>query len=129
MKAAARTRTEWAKLVKELGESGARVPDFAARHGVNAKTLGWWQAWFRRQATTKGGAHSPARARPTPSARRDIRLVQVRSTAEHVPRAAQQRDEPDVTVDIGRARISIRRGVDADTLATVLLALGVERAR
>jgi hypothetical protein len=36
---------------------------------------------------------------------------------------------PDVVVEVGRVRVSVGRGVDAATLATVLAVLGVEGVR
>jgi hypothetical protein len=128
MKAASRSRTEWAKLVKKLGESDSSALDFATRHGVNARTLTWWRSWFRRQAASSAWA-TPLRRSPTSaSTDRGIRLVQV-ALSPRSPVSSWDGDVPDVTVDIGRARVSVRRGVDISTLAAVLAALGIEGAR
>lgn len=128
MKATARSRTEWAKLVKELGESDASALDFAMRHGVNARTLTWWRSWFQRQAASGARATPLRRSQTSASGERGIRLVQV-APAPKSPASSWDGDVPDVTVDIGRARVSVRRGVDVSTLATVLAALGIEVAR
>lgn len=129
MKAAARSGREWAKLVKELGESGARVVDFAKQRDLNPKTLAWWRSWLRRQAASKARATSLRRPLAPASADRGIRLVRVVPAAPSSPPTSSRGDVPDVTVDIGRARVSVPCGVDASTLATVLAALGFEAAR
>ena len=129
MKAAARSGGEWAKLVKELGESGARVVDFAKQRGLNARTLAWWRSRLRRQAASSARAASLRRPLTPASADCGIRLVRVVPAAPMSPPSSSRGDVADVTVDIGRARVSVRRGVDASTLATVLAALGIEAAQ
>ena len=42
----------WAELVSAHQQSGLSTERFAARHNVNAKTLGWWRLRLRREATT-----------------------------------------------------------------------------
>lgn len=123
-----RSRSEWLKLVKAFDSSGVRACDFASQRGVNAKTLRWWRAWFRREALTG----QTVRLRPprrTEEADPNIRLVQVVTTAPERSPAPAHCEVPDVTIDIGPARVSIRRGVDVSTLAAVLAALGVKGVR
>lgn len=38
----------WYPLVREIHESDLPVAVIARRHGVNAKTLGWWKLRFER---------------------------------------------------------------------------------
>ena len=44
----------WAELVSAHRQSGLSTERFAARHNVNAKTLGWWRLRLRREARTAG---------------------------------------------------------------------------
>lgn len=44
----------WAELVSAHRQSGLSTEQFAARHNVNAKTLGWWRLRLRREARTGG---------------------------------------------------------------------------
>jgi len=55
-----RARAEWALLVAELEECGDSIREFAARKGVNAKTLRWWRWRFRREAASVREPCSPA---------------------------------------------------------------------
>lgn len=43
MAAAARNREQWRELVEDLEQSGEPIGTFAARFGVNPRTLGWWR--------------------------------------------------------------------------------------
>jgi len=129
MKASTRSRAEWVRLVKELGESCARAVEFAALRGLNARTLAWWEHRLRREAAEASQRTTKRPGQATLAGGPAIRVVQVVSASVTCPPIPTAGDAPDVTVDIGRARVSVRRGVDAATLATVLAALGFEGAR
>ena len=47
--AVARLESKWRALVLAWESSGLRRDVFAAQHGVNAGTLGWWRTRIRRE--------------------------------------------------------------------------------
>lgn len=53
-------RSEWQGWVSALAESGQSVREFAASQGLNASTLAWWRAAFRRET---GSAETPTTPR------------------------------------------------------------------
>ncbi len=54
-----RRRSEWARLVRELERSGLPAAEFAARRGVNARTLVWWR-WRTRSEPVGTVASAPS---------------------------------------------------------------------
>lgn len=119
MKSRARSRAQWIELVKDLGESGDRTQEFAVRHGVNARTLAWWRSQLRRGTGTVAPRVSATHS--------DVRLLHVMPTRSD---ASTLHDEtPEVTIALGSARVLVRRGVDAATLATVIEVVARQVAR
>ena len=110
VKVAARSRAEWQRLVDELGHSGSGTVEFARRRGVNPKTLAWWRSHLRRDAEATGVV-------------RFLRVVRM----EPLPRATPE--QAAIVIELDNIRVSVHRGVDAATLATVLVALGGEHIR
>jgi len=131
-----RPRSEWQRLVKELAEAGTSPKDFAAKHGVNERTLVWWRAMLEREGTERAGrARSaprppvpsetpPAPSSDTPSSVRFARVGRVSESAA-APRVATSA----VRLWVGPVRISLESGFDRSTLAAVLKMLGVEGVR
>lgn len=46
-----RSRSEWEVLCSRFTASGLSAPAFAARAGVNPRTLVWWRSRLRRDGT------------------------------------------------------------------------------
>ena len=103
------TQAKWAARVREWRESGKRAEDFAAEREFEGSTL---QYWASRLKTEAAKAASPPIARVV---RRRARKP------DSVP------PEPELRIDIGSARIIVRRGFDADLLRQVATALGVAK--
>jgi hypothetical protein len=133
MHAQPRKRAEWLDLVVMLEESGTKAREFSAQRGLNAKTLEWWRARFRREGViaAKGPASRRLRARHHAAVQMSrVRLARVTVTSTTPPaEAVGAEDTPGVTLEVGRVRVLVRRGFHRATLASVLAVLGVEEAR
>ena len=103
------TAAVWEERVRAWRASGLSATDFARPEGYRGKTLSWWASELKRRERVKS------------SAAPKIRLARVR-----VVRRAQTRDEA-ISVVVGGAQISVRRGFDAALLREVVGALGAAR--
>lgn len=131
-----RPRAEWQRLVKELAEAGTSPKDFAAKHGVNVRTLVWWRAMFEREGAKRSahGGSSPGPSLPRsvpPAASLDapssVQFVRVDRGSKSS--AASKVATPAIRLSVGPVRISLESGFDRGTLAAVLQTLGVEGVR
>lgn len=59
------TARRWAPIVRAYEASGDSVPVYARAHGLNDRTLRWWQSYFRRVGLP---AQDSAPAPPAPPA-------------------------------------------------------------
>ena len=96
----------WQRHLQRWREGGQSVPDYCREHGLD---VGAMRYQIRR---------APAPAPATTA----IRLARVVRAAVPVEATA-----PAIVVEIGDARVRVERGVDAATLTTVFVALGVRR--
>lgn len=117
----------WAERVAAWQASGVSSYAFAEGRGFTAGGLRYWAHRLRREG---------ADARP----KRSVRLARVlRSAAPESsagsgamvsvrPTAASASDETPVVLEVGGARVAVRRGFDRVTLAAVLeVVAGLER--
>lgn len=104
------TKDTWQKRVKAWRASGQRSDDFCEGQGFSAALLRHW-AW-RLGMTRKRGEHLGA---VTPvSLARVVRTSAPERTHGH---------QEGISIEIGRARIEVRAGVDVATLAAVVAVL------
>ena len=104
------TEVTWAARVEAWGRSGRSATEFAAGKEFSASGLRYWKSRLRRRETTVG----------------DIRIARVVRTA---PDSEVAPAETPVVVELGPARIAVRRGFDVETLAAALPPGGALRAR
>ena len=133
MHAQTRKRAEWLELVGRLEESGTTAREFATERGLNAKTLEWWRARFRREGVIGFKASASRRRhgrRVVPAQISAVRLARVTVTSTTPQSEAVGAHEmPGVTLEVGRVRVLVPRGFHRATLASVLALLGIEEAR
>lgn len=122
----AKSRSEWAAVVKRLDESGTDVRAFAETEGVNARTLSWWRATFRREerAGARAARCSSVRAQRA-SDEAAVRFARVVVAPPPPTPALRSATAPGVRLEIGRVRIAVPDGFDRETLVAVLALLGV----
>lgn len=106
------TTGKWQKRVAQWRASGETAEMFSAREGFAASTLRGWSSKVGR-----------AREKAAPASVRMVQVVRVPSVAAAPPRPTAGA----VVVELldARARLTVEAGVDATTLQTVLVALGV----
>jgi len=97
------TEAKWAARVEEWRSSGVSATEFSAGKGFSASGLRYWKSRLRRS----GGR------------REDVRIARVVRAAH--PGGVV--DTP-IVVELGRARVGVRRGFDAEALRGVLQVLG-----
>lgn len=107
-------REKWVRQVEQLGRSGLRVGEFAAREGVNAQTLMWWR--WKLKAERREGQRGRVRREPEPDRRGSRRaLVKAPKQRESV------RSEPEP--DRGEAHDELAKApIDFVELVTPVLA-------
>ena len=100
----------WRKHIARWRDGGQAVPDYCREHGLDI-----------------GAMRYQIRRAPSPDAP-VIRLARV-ERVERVERVAPPRaaSEGAVVIEFGAVKIRVERGIDAETLATVLGALGMRR--
>ena len=96
------SRVAWERRVRRLERSGQSVAEFAAREGVNPRTLSFWK-W------KLGSAKLPSSTKRRPS----VDFVEV------MPKAVLERDAP-IEIVVERCRVRLDRRADEETLARVL---------
>jgi len=89
-------RSYWEKLVAEV-DAGMPVVNVARRHGVHARTLGWWRTQLRRAPSS-------------------VRLVPVNAPGVHVTGRH-------IEIAVRAAALRIEEGTDVDYVAAVVRAL------
>jgi hypothetical protein len=134
------TETKWAARVEEWRASGATAAVFCKGKEFAPGCLRYWSSRLRKRAaqgaevqaarvvraaavsrsvTQSRRPRKGARSAPRPEGR-EVRLARVvRSSASVV--------ETPVVIEIGSARVGVRRGFDAATLRSVLDVLGAGR--
>jgi len=100
----ATTEAKWAARVEAWRRSGESATVFAEGQEFSASALRYWKSRLRRLQ----------------GSRDNVRIARVVRTG---PPGAAVVDTP-VVVELGPARIGVRRGFDADTLRGVLEVLG-----
>lgn len=105
--------TMWIKRVAAWRASGQTAAEYCERHGLGLSALRYWAQRARREAGATAAA-PPVRL---------ARVVRTRPIAELAPVA------PVVVIEVGGARVSVARGFDRATLATVLEVLGAGLGR
>ena len=113
----------WARRVGEWRESGQTSEEFASGRGFSASGL-------RCAASKKGGDGRRAPAVAVAKVVRASATVRARDAADKAvvslaPAAGPRSSESDVVVvlEVGGARLGVRRGCDAATLAAVFEAM------
>jgi len=105
----------WAKVIREAARSGNSIREFCAQRKLKESQFYWWQRKLRErreQQTLRRGNRTKA---PT-----------LGETFALVSDDPQQLDAGIELVLADGRRVRIRRGVDEQTLRTVLGALGTE---
>lgn len=103
--------SEWEVRVAEWRASGLTAKDFCLEREYSAQNLLSWSSTLQR------------RDREQPRAGRDVTLARV-VRREHAD-PTRKKTSAAIVVRTRTARVEIRPGVDATTLAVVLAALGV----
>jgi hypothetical protein len=93
------SEAKWAARVDAWRRSGATAPAFCADKDYAASTLRYWASRLRHDAPQ------------TPSAG-DVRIARV-------VRATSSDPDSPIVVELGRARVGVRRGFDRDALRAV----------
>jgi hypothetical protein len=106
------TQAKWSERVQAWRASGKTAEEYASAFEFQASTLRYWASRLKTESAEK----------PVVMAR----VVRRRSRALVVqPVGADVQSE--VAVEVGRARIIVRRGFDAELLRQVAAALGSTR--
>jgi hypothetical protein len=103
------TRAQWTKRIEQWQRSGLDAASFAAREGVKPEQLRWWR-WHL-------GLGPGARRRPT-----QPHFVEVVLPGEVEPQTAVQEGAA-IELLIGKRRVVVRPGFDAQSLRQVLAVL------
>lgn len=101
----ATTEAIWSERVRSWRQSGESATVFARGKDYTASTLRYWASRLRR----------------TSAAPRIVQLVPTAKVPDATPAAA------DLVVEVGTARVRVRRGFDPELLAEVVRALGGAR--
>lgn len=96
-------RATWTKRVADWRASGETAGEFCDGKPFSVSTLRWWSSRLTRD---RGSA----------SAARGIRVALVERVAAAPPDSPAQA----LVIELGAARIAVRRGFDRETLAAVL---------
>ena len=107
--ATAETEAKWAERVRRWRASGEHAGPFAAREGYAEGTLRWWASRL---------GHSAVSLAPVEGAPRFLRVV---------PPPAASKPSTGLVVEVGRARVRVEAGFDAELLGEVVAALGGTR--
>ena len=99
------TESTWATRVAEWRKSGLSAPAYCKDKGFSPSGLRYWD---KRLAVTNTSSHQT-----------DVRLARVVRTT----RKAEEAETP-ILIELGPARLGIRRGFDPETLRAVLGVLG-----
>jgi hypothetical protein len=99
------TESTWTTRVADWRASGQKAPTFCKGKGFTPSGLRYWASRL-----TKSGQAAPAK---------EVRLARV----VRAPRTAEAGESP-ILIEIGSARVGVRRGFDAETLRAVLDVLG-----
>jgi len=103
----------WAKVVGEAARSGLSIREYCRRHDVKESQFYWWQRKLKDR-------HQANRSRPHGGrSGSEVSFALVRDGAEDLDAGIE------LVLGTGR-RLRIRKGVDEQTLRTVLAALGTE---
>jgi|SRR5579884_65799 len=97
------TERLWAERVAAWRSSGLSAPAFCAGKDFTASGLRYWSSRLRRAA---------------PTARTDVRIARVVSNSIATTNAAD--NDTAITIELGVARVGVRRGFDAPTLLRLL---------
>jgi hypothetical protein len=106
------TEAKWAGRVAEWRQSGEGAEEFAEGRGFEGSTLRFWSSRLK----TKSG--EATKAKPS------VRLARV---VRRVSPATPGRDDAGIVVEVGLARITVRRGFDPAVLRDVVASLQGER--
>ncbi len=102
------TETKWAARVKDWRASGETAGAFCKGKDFSPGGLRYWSSRLR-----KGVLSAPRTG--------EVRLARV------VRSAGLSEGETPIVIEVGRARVGVRRGFDAATLRSVLDVLGADR--
>jgi hypothetical protein len=103
------TEAKWAARVEDWRASGETARAFCEGKGFSPGGLRYWSSRLRKGA-------------PSAAASGGVRLARVVRSA-----AAPQDAETPIVIEVGQARVGVRRGFDTAALRTVLDVLGAGR--
>jgi hypothetical protein len=109
------TAEQWQERVDAWRASGQTADTFASGKGFSGKTLRWWSCELGRRA------RQPSKSVATAAKPRIARVVRTSAASSAIER------EGTLHVEVGAARIVVRRGFDAALLRDVIDALGAGR--
>jgi len=105
---------EWAKVIREATRSGMSIREFCAKRKLKESQFYWWQRKLRDQRAARAKRRKAGKGREAPAT---FALV------------SEEPGQLDAGIELlladGR-RVRIGRGVDEETLRTVLSAVGTE---
>jgi hypothetical protein len=107
------TREKWAKRVEQWRDSGLSAKEFAAKTGLNARSLVWWRWEFSKSDATP-------KPRRRQRSREAAAVAITKSTMQFVElMAPAARDGLEVILP-STIRVCVRPGFDAATLGRLL---------
>jgi hypothetical protein len=105
------SRAEWRTRVRRWEESGLTAREFAAEMGINPRTLAYWKWRLGKDAAeTVDREASPAPARVSALSFVEVQAEPVRGEA----------DAASLELVVGRYRLALGHGFDAEVLARLL---------
>jgi len=120
-----RNQKQWAKRVRAWRKSGLSSEEFSRGQEFTAGGLRYWASRLGRGTASSGGASGRSAetsiAEATSPRVRLARVVRRREPTGTTPAAPQRTG---LTVEVGRARISVGQHFDRDILAAILELLG-----
>ena len=106
---------QWTELVRAWRASGTSARRFASENNLSESSLRWWA----RFAKGSGGLKRPV-GRP-PKSTTNLTIARVVRPGDVVPESDEVSEA--IAIVVGRVRVAIRRGFDAELLRDVVRVL------
>jgi hypothetical protein len=119
-----RNQKQWAERVTAWRKSGLSSEEFSRGQEFTAGGLRYWASRVRRATASSGASGQSAETRIAAATSPRVRLARVVRRREPTRAAPAAPQATGLTVEVGRARISVGQHFDRDTLAAILELLG-----
>jgi hypothetical protein len=104
----------WAGIMRERAESGLSIRAYCAREGMHVNRYHYWQRRLRAAAVECGTSSLVVRAKAETVSPVPAGWTQVTSAAENVSPVVSE-----LTIEIGKCRVSANEGTDTELLAKI----------